>query len=51
MKVQVLQKFYDKKEGQMREVGDVFICSKTRYQEIVKGLKDYSDKPFIQEVE
>lgn len=51
MKVKVLQKFYDKKEGQLREIGDTFICSKTRYQEIVKGLKEFSDKPFVVEVE
>lgn len=35
MKVRVLERFKDLKENVMREVGDEFIVSKSRYEEIL----------------
>ena len=34
MKVIVTKKFHDKKTDQIRNVGDIFTCSKHRYDEI-----------------
>ncbi|MDU1176266.1 MAG: hypothetical protein E6987_01525 [Peptoniphilus harei] len=41
MKVKVLKEFHDKKENITRKPGDVFTCSKERYEEIEKTLKLY----------
>lgn len=35
MKVRVLERFKDLKENVMREIGDEFIVSKSRYEEIL----------------
>ncbi len=43
MKVRVLSKFNDLKEGKIREVGEVFIVSKKRYEEII-GKGDFVEK-------
>lgn len=39
MKIRVLKEFYDKKENITRNPGDVFTCSKERYEEIENKLK------------
>lgn len=52
MKVRViLGPFDDYKEKTRRKVGDVFICSKERFQEINKVLKSKTKKgPWIEEI-
>ena len=37
MKVKVVRKFNDLKENTMREIGDEFIVSKSRFEEIQKA--------------
>lgn len=46
MKVKTLIAFHDLKEDKDRKIGDVFICSKQRYQEILKAYKE----PLVEEV-
>lgn len=41
MKVRVLKEFFDKKENITRKPGDVFTCTRERYEEIEKKLKFY----------
>lgn len=36
MMVETVVRFNDKKEGCTREIGEVFRCSKERYEEILK---------------
>ena len=52
MKVIVTKKFHDKKADQIRNVGDIFTCSKHRYDEIrsvdpglVKEHKEQVEEP------
>lgn len=35
MKVKVIKKFRDKVTGEVRKVGDIFTCTKKRYNEIL----------------
>lgn len=35
MKVEVVKKFKDKNTGEIRDVGEIFVCNKARYEEIV----------------
>jgi hypothetical protein len=46
MKVKTLIEFKDLKENKMRKVGDEFIVSKARFQEILKAYKE----PLVEEV-
>lgn len=52
MKVRVIKgPFDDYKDKKRRNVGDEFICSKDRFQEINKGLKSKTKRgPWIEEV-
>lgn len=44
MKVKVLKRFIDKKTKELREVGDVFVCTNARYAEITKAKAAYVEK-------
>lgn len=46
MKVKTLIKFTDLKEGKERNVGEVFVVSKARFNEIIKAYP----KPLVEEV-
>lgn len=35
MKVKVVQKFIDKHTGEVRKIGDEFVCTKKRFAEIL----------------
>jgi len=37
MKAKVLIKFKDKETGEIRNIGDVFICNKKRFAEILES--------------
>ncbi len=51
MKVKTLKKFRDLKDNVIREEGDLFICSKERFEEINKTLIDNWGKgPWLEEV-
>lgn len=51
MKVKVLiGNWIDKKEKKVRKVGEEFICSKARFEEIQKGLKKYKNTDWIEEI-
>lgn len=39
MKVRVLKEFKDLKENVARKPGDVFVCTKERFEEIKDGLR------------
>lgn len=51
MKVKTLKKFRDLKDNVIREEGDLFICSKERFEEINKALiANWGKGPWLEEV-
>lgn len=47
MKAIVVTKFIDKNTGNLREVGEVFVCNKERFAEICAAgnyVKEYKDE-------
>ena len=51
MKVKVVRKFNDLKENTMREIGDEFIVSKSRFEEIQKAGDFVVEIEEVEEVE
>lgn len=50
MKIKVLKKFKDFKEDVIREPGDIFEVTATRFTQIVSGLKKFGPGDWVEEV-